>query len=75
MKRRYLNKHFSAEYISYGYMGIYFELSAMLTLSRIASVPARKQYRIRFLFTHNNGLFRCGFCNRAKLPVADLLSG
>ena len=37
-----------------GYLASY---EAMFTLYRKAFAPARKQYRIRFLFTHKNGDF------------------
>ena len=48
---------------------------AMFTLYRIAFAPARKPYRIRLLFTHENGDFGANFCNGANLRRADLDSG
>ena len=51
----------------------YFQLDnkAMLTVYRIAFVPARKPYWIELLFTHNNGDFGA-ILKGAKLHLVDL---
>ena len=44
----------------------------MFTLYWIAFAPARKPYRIRLLFTHENGDFGANFCDGVKLRQSDL---
>ena len=43
----------------------------IFTRYQIAFAPARKSYRIGFLFTHKNSDLRRSFCNGAKLRHAD----